>query len=624
MMKEHERLIAFRKRGLLSKKKFEHFLDLARRIAVFEPETKKWRVSPEKLGRLSASEVKDILEELREYTDLDEAKIGSILGYYKAEYVDGCERIVIDKKLVVRECSERLREILRSDDTLRPMFEERGSFLLLRSILYLPHIASILQRHGLQVVYDEELATVVLQRIHGKLYASFYRIDKPLYKLLSSLGTLVYNEERVKLGPAREYRGTTFVKKKLRVYQVDWRRGVYVTSMGLLGRIEKALKERGFKIVREIRELPDIKLNLEKRFTLYPHQEEALRLWLREKRGTIAIFTRGGKSFIALGAIYALRKPTLILVPTRELIYTWTGYLEDYLGVPHGSIGRLGGGEKILREITVSTYTSAVRYIDELKGRYELAVFDEAHHVPASTFKEVALHIDSLYRMALSATPRRRDGNEGLLYALCGDLLYTLTYADLLKLKMVAPIEVFDAIFVEGEEEKLRALLKILDKHRGAKTIIFTQRLSTAKKIYEALRGKTRVEIITGETPVVKREMAFKKFLEGRVNVIVTTTVLDEGITVPDAEVAVIYEGSGETRQLIQRVGRVIGYHPGKTAKIYEIVDISNPREKNAYRRRSWIRELYLVEGLDKYVDSVKRGEEDKIRPSFQYRIDAY
>lgn len=623
MMREHNGLIAFRKRGLLSQKKFEQFLELARRIAVFDPETKKWKISLEKLGRLNASEVRSILDELREYTDLDDEKVEAILSLYSVEYIEKCARVAIDKKLVVRECAEKLREIIETEN-LKTLFEERGRFLLVRSILYLPRIREVLQRHGIEVRYDEKMTTAVFQRLNGKLYVSFYRIDKPLYKLLSSLGTLVYNEERVKLGPSKEYMGTELIKRKLRVYNIDWRRGVYDTSIGLLKSIEKTLSNYGFHIVKEIEELPDLKLKLEKKFALYPHQEEALRLWLRERRGTIAIFTRGGKSFIALGAIYSLRKPTLILVPTRELVYTWTRYLNEYLGVPRGLIGRLGGGEKLVREITVSTYSSAVKYIEELKGRFELAIFDEAHHVPASTFKEVALNIDSLYRMALSATPRRRDGNEGLLYALCGELIYTLTYADLLKLKMVAPIEVFETIFAVGEDDKLKRLLDILDRHKDAKTIIFTQRLATAEKIFNTLKGRMKVELITGETPSIKREMAFKKFLDGRVNIIVTTTVLDEGITVPDAEVAIIYEGSGEARQMIQRIGRVIGYHPGKTAKIYELVDVNNPREKNAYRRRSWVRELYMVEGLDKYVKYVKEGKEDEIRPSYQYHIDAY
>ena len=126
--------------------------------------------------------------------------------------------------------------------------------------------------------------------------------------------------------------------------------------------------------------------------------------------------------------------------------------------------------------------------------------------------------------------------------------------------------------------------------------------------------------LITGETPQSRRKRAFQEFLRGNVKIIVTTTVLDEGITVPDAEVAIIYEGTGEARQMIQRIGRVLGYVPGKTAKIYELVDITNPREKRAHFRRKWVKELYLFPGLDKYVASEKYGLPVKYKSKISYQ----
>ena len=624
MMKEHRKLIAFKKRGLLSQKEFNDFLEYARRIAVFDPTYKRWVIDERKLNMLSKEELEYILETLRRYTTLTTTEIQEILSLRFSE--EKCRSVGVDERLVVRRCSRELESLLEKEPSLNSMLERRGRYLVVKSIIYLEPLKKLLgEKYGINLLYDKRLTTVTINRLNGRLYVSFYRVDKPLYEVLSRVGTLTYNEERVVLGPNKEYMGTNLVRRKLRVYNLDWRKGVYETSVALFHRVKRALEATGLNVVVDIEELGDITYTFRPSFKLYPHQEEALRIWLREKRGTIAIFTRGGKSFIALAAINELKKPTIILVPTRELVLTWSRYLEEYLGIPRGLVGRMGGGEKSIKEITVSTYSSAVKYIKELTGKFEFAIFDEAHHVPAATFKEVALGLDSLYRMALSATPKRRDGNEELLYALCGDLIYNLSYADLLALKVVAPIEVFDTIFVEGWEEKLSALINILRKHEGSKTLIFTQRLDTARRIYEKLvRSGFKVEMITGETPSVKREIAFKKFLEGRVNILVTTTVLDEGITVPDAEVAVIFEGSGEARQMIQRVGRVLGYHPGKTAKVYEIVDITNPREKSAYRRRSWVKELYLVKNLEKYVQYVKEGREDDIKTSFQRRIDSF
>jgi superfamily II DNA or RNA helicase len=49
--------------------------------------------------------------------------------------------------------------------------------------------------------------------------------------------------------------------------------------------------------------------------------------------------------------------------------------------------------------------------------------------------------------------------------------------------------------------------------------------------------------------------------------------VLDKGIDVPDADVAIIMSGTGSQRQMIQRVGRVVRATNGKVeARVYEIV----------------------------------------------------
>jgi len=69
------------------------------------------------------------------------------------------------------------------------------------------------------------------------------------------------------------------------------------------------------------------------------------------------------------------------------------------------------------------------------------------------------------------------------------------------------------------------------------------------------------------------REVALRRFSAGRSRVVVTTTVLDEGVDVPDAEVAVVLSGTGSRRQMIQRVGRVVRAAPGKSAaRVYEII----------------------------------------------------
>ena len=361
-------------------------------------------------------------------------------------------------------------------------------------------------------------------------------------------------------------------------------------------RIAEILRKHGYLV--STRDIQYKSVEYRQGFTLHEFQERAVESWEKAgRRGTIAVPTGGGKTFIAMSAIARTSTTALILAVTQELAAQWAERLRRYLGV---NAGMLGAGKHEVRDVTVAIYNSAVRYIDELKGRFGVVVFDEAHHVPAETFKEVALALDSPYRLAISATPKREDGNELLIYEAVGPLVYRATYSEMIEAGLTVPVEHY-RIYVKlnaEEEQEYRAAQSTTDNaiilrniasqasakipiaveivkreiSLGHKVLVFTQFLEQAKAIYEELRKNAiRAELITSEER--DRDAAFSRFLTGVSKVVVTTTVLDEGVDVPDADVAVVVSGSGSKRQMLQRVGRVVRKAPGKTrARVYEIV----------------------------------------------------
>ena len=606
-----------RRRGYLSSKDFEEYLSLVRSIGRYDPDSKEWIVDEDKLARLSIEEVERVTRRLAKYAEVNIQEILSLARRSLPEV----ETVTLDMNRSLKFKHERVKKALTFLG--RDIIEVFNGKVILKSLKYLPVLKERLRAKGIELVYDPSILQVEVYRSNGRLIVKPRVWDREILNDLKQACTLSYFVEKPILGPDREYMGSELIERKIRAYSFSREERSIITHVGLLNEIVNTLKSNGLRVILKIDERPKLNLTLKPLLKLMPHQEEAYRLWLREKRGTIAIFTRGGKSFIALKAIADLNLPSIIFVPTKEVLETWLEYISKYLGVPKGVIGVFGGGTLRLSGITVAIYNSAVRHLSKLIGKFELAIFDECHHVPAATFKEVALRIDSLYRMALSATPRRRDGNEKLLFKLSGALVYSLGYEDLLRLKLVAPIETYEVIFAEGKDDKLEKLLAVLEKYEKSKTIIYTQYLKTAREVYEKLITKGfRPVIITGKSSSGERHLAFRSFSEGRNRIMVTTTVLDEGITVPDAEVAIIYEGSGEGRQLIQRIGRVLGYEPGKTAKVFEIVDVTDPKERYAFSRRKWVRELYMTPDLPKYVKREKRGL--NIEGTFQRRIDTF
>ncbi|MCU7788385.1 DEAD/DEAH box helicase [Pyrobaculum sp. 3827-6] len=386
------------------------------------------------------------------------------------------------------------------------------------------------------------------------------------------------------------------VERSIKLVKVEQSGGAYLVKFPVFvrDRVVKVLKELGYVV--ELEEAAYPRVEYRGGFSLFPFQREAVDNWASHgMRGTVIIPTGGGKTFVGLEAMRRAGTSALVLVVTKELAAQWVERIRKYLGV---SPGVLGGGSREVRDVTVAIYNSAVKYIDELVGRFGLVVFDEAHHVPAETFKEVALSLDSPLRLALSATPEREDKNEHLIYEAVGPPVYRASYRSMVEAGLVVPVEHYRVyVRMSREEErsyaslpsdnaivlrnaaakagaKIPVAVRIVAREvaLGSKVLVFTQFIDQAEELYRRLReAGVAAELITSEEG--NREAAFRRFSAGVSKVVVTTTVLDEGVDVPDAEVAVVVSGTGSRRQMIQRVGRVVRATSGKrAARVYELV----------------------------------------------------
>lgn len=361
------------------------------------------------------------------------------------------------------------------------------------------------------------------------------------------------------------------------------------------------------------------------RVSLKPIQQTALESWERAgRRGVIVLPTGVGKTYVALKAIARIAEPTLIVVPTIDLLNQWGERVRDLLGYKPGV---LGGGRQEIRPITISTYDSAYLWADRLGNKFRLLVFDEVHHLPAQSYRQIAEFSAAPYRMGLTATPERDDGLDEDYPVLVGGIVFRVGVGDIAG-KELAPFrvervyvdltpeekreykeckEVFDKFLkkyglsmssqddfhkliklASRDREARRALLarlemskiamntrakieklrEILAEHEKSRIIVFTRYNYMA---YEVAR-EFLIPVITHETNKREREEILDKFRRGEYRVIATSTVLDEGVDVPDATIAVVLGGFGTSRQFIQRLGRVVRKKEGKIAKMIEVI----------------------------------------------------
>ena len=91
---------------------------------------------------------------------------------------------------------------------------------------------------------------------------------------------------------------------------------------------------------------------------------------------------------------------------------------------------------------------------------------------------------------------------------------------------------------------------------------------------------------ITHQSRAAERKAILEGFRSGRYRAIVTSRVLNEGVDVPEAKVAVVLGGTASAREYIQRLGRILRKQENKTALLYEIIVRGTIEEGISYRRR--------------------------------------
>ena len=101
------------------------------------------------------------------------------------------------------------------------------------------------------------------------------------------------------------------------------------------------------------------------------------------------------------------------------------------------------------------------------------------------------------------------------------------------------------------------------------RAIVFTQTLDGATRCASALRdGGIAAAAIHSGLPSAERHRTLRRFADGTLHAVAAPLVLDEGVDVPAADLAIILAASRSRRQMVQRMGRVLRRKPdGRLAR---------------------------------------------------------
>ena len=130
-------------------------------------------------------------------------------------------------------------------------------------------------------------------------------------------------------------------------------------------------------------------------------------------------------------------------------------------------------------------------------------------------------------------------------------------------------------------EAKLDVVERLLTQHAGDKVIVFSE----YNAVVDTLSARFALPAITYKTTPDERKATLEAFRDGCYSKIVTGRVLNEGVDVPDANVAVVVSGSSTTREYIQRLGRILRPKQGQ-AVLYEVITRKTSEVQSARKRR--------------------------------------
>jgi superfamily II DNA or RNA helicase len=187
----------------------------------------------------------------------------------------------------------------------------------------------------------------------------------------------------------------------------------------------------------------------------------AARALLRHRNGILVGGCGSGKTEIMLRFVADTGERTLVVVHTERILAAWVEKASARFGLREADVGVLSGKAKRERPLTIAmvqTLRNVLKRDPAFATRWGCLVLDEAHHAAAATFSEVVNQFPAKYRVAATATPKRKDGKEAIFYDAFGSevvpkprgegetvgprVLFKITDEDLDRYGRIVPVDV--------------------------------------------------------------------------------------------------------------------------------------------------------------------------------------
>lgn len=326
-----------------------------------------------------------------------------------------------------------------------------------------------------------------------------------------------------------------------------------------------------------------------------------------------------GKTECACLIAQCLRIPTLFLVPGKELLYQTSDRFMKRLGLDNREVGLIGDGKwQVGSWITIATVASLHKKIKEKKcqdllRQTQLLFSDECHGVGSDSYYEVMNSCNAYFRYGMSGTPlNRSDGADLRLLAATGPVICQIrnkfliergisSEVEVLMLKVNTPDNIHpktpwaDAYDMGIVENRWRNnAICVIANHfaeQGLQSVILVKHIAHGNDLEGRLWSVRKQSFVThqficGKESTYVRQKAIKDFSQGDLQVLIATSILDQGVDLANIQVLILAGGGESSIRTLQRVGR--GIRKGTTGKliVVDFADFQNRHLLKHSRRR--------------------------------------
>jgi superfamily II DNA or RNA helicase len=228
-------------------------------------------------------------------------------------------------------------------------------------------------------------------------------------------------------------------------------------------------------------------------------------------------------------------------------------------------------------------------------SHFRFVVVDEAHHISANSYREVAENLEPEILLGLTATPERMDGTS-ILPDFGDEFSAEIRLPEALEEKLLCPFHFFgitDTVDLSDERfwkngrydaKELENVLAIegLTAHRrvdnilealrryqpnldGVRGVGFCAGVRHAKFMAECFNeAGIRSSVVTGDVPSELRASRLQQFRDGDVTFLFVVDVLSEGVDIPEINLVMFLRPTESLTVFLQQLGRGLRHAPGK------------------------------------------------------------